>query len=79
MFASEPKSTGTEYTVTVAFLMVAFFFIPAVLFVSRPLGYASVSIAVLCSGLCAAMAWLNWMKFSNLTMLSIATRRSASK
>jgi hypothetical protein len=79
MFASEQKSTGTQYTVTVAFLMVAFIFIPAVLLVSRPLGYVSVSIAVLCSGLCAAMAWLSWTKFSNLTVPSIAAQRSGQK
>lgn len=71
MFASSQKSTGTEYTRTVAFLVVAFIFSPAILFFSRPLGYLSVSLAIACSALCVALAWVNWKKSSQLSIPSI--------
>lgn len=71
MFASGQKSTGTEYTTTVAFLVVAFIFSPAILFFFRPLGYMSVSLAVACSALCVVMAWVNWKKSSQLSIPSI--------
>ena len=71
MFASGEKSTGTEYTKTVAFLVVAFIFSPAILFFLRPMGYLSVSVAVACSVLCVVLAWINWKKSSQLSMPSI--------
>jgi hypothetical protein len=71
MFASGQKATGTEYTTTVAFLVVAFLFSPAILLFFRPLGYLSVSLAVGCSALCVALAWVNWKKASQLTIPSI--------
>ena len=36
MFDTQQKSTGTGYTTTVAFLVVAFLFIPAAFVISRP-------------------------------------------
>ena len=74
MFASGQKATGTEYTNTVALLVVAFLFSPAILFFFRPLGYLSVSVAIACSGLCVALAWVNWKKASQLTIPSIEDR-----
>jgi hypothetical protein len=71
MFASGQKATGTEYTATVAFLVVAFLFSPAILFFFRPLGYLSVSLAIGCSALCVALALVNWKKASQLTIPSI--------
>ena len=76
MFDSQQKPTGTEYTTTVAFLVVAFIFVPAVLFVSRPLGYISISLAIACSALCVALAWVKWKRSSQLSILSIATERA---
>ncbi|MEX2260680.1 MAG: hypothetical protein WD696_01950 [Bryobacteraceae bacterium] len=73
MFDSPQKSTGTQYTMTVALLILAFIFSPAVLIASRPVGYASISFAIACSSLCAALAWVNWKKYSELTIPSIAT------
>jgi hypothetical protein len=71
MFASGQKSTGTEYTTTVAFLVVAFIFSPAILLFFRPMGYLSVSLAVACSAICVVMAWVNWKKSSQLSIPSI--------
>ena len=71
MFDSHQKSTGTGYTSTVALLAVAFIFSPVVLFISRPIGYVTASLAIACSVLCAGWAWVNWKKSSQLSMPSI--------
>ena len=73
MFDSHQKSTGTQYTATVALLIVACIFSPAVLIVSHPFGYVSVSLALSCSALCVAFAWINWKKYSQLTIPSLET------
>jgi len=77
MLESYQKSTGTGYTPTVALLAVAFIFIPAVSFISRPFGYGAISLAVACSTLCAGWAFFNWKKSSQLSMPSLATKRVA--
>lgn len=79
MFEASQKSTGTGYTTTVAFLVVAFIFSPAFLAFSRPLGYVSVSLAVACSALCITLAWLNWRKSSQLSIPSIADQAAKAK
>ena len=71
MFDSQQKSTGTQYTGTVALVAVAAIFSPAVLFLSRPVGYVSLSLAITCSALCAGLAWLNWSRYSQLTIPSL--------
>ena len=68
------KSTGITYTTTVALLVAGFIFSPALLVISRPIGYFSLSLAVACSALCFALAWFNWKKASQLTIPSIATQ-----
>ena len=78
MFDSQ-KSTGTGYTTTVALLTVAFIFSPAALVVLRPVGYASVSLAIACSGLCVILAWVNWKKSSQLSIPSIVSQEGAAK
>jgi hypothetical protein len=75
MFTSQ-ASTGSGYTKTVAYLMVAFIFSPAVLVVSRPVGLIAISLAIACSALCVALAWLNWRKFS---IASAESHRSINK
>jgi len=72
MFDSNQKPTGTGYTSTVALLAVAFVFSPVVLFISRPVGYVTASLAIACSVLCAGWAWVNWKKSSQLSIPSIA-------
>lgn len=79
MLDAHQKPTGTRYTITVALLIVAFFFSPALLIVSRPLGYGSFSLALTCSVLCVALAWVVGKKYSELTIPSIATRYSRAK
>lgn len=71
----QQKSTGTGYTTTIALLAVAFIFSPAVLIASRPLGYVSVSLAAGCSVICASLAWINFKKYSRLTIPSIGTQK----
>lgn len=79
MFALRQKSTGTEYTLTVALLAVAFIFSPAVLVASGPLGYLSLSLAVACSAICVTLAWVCWKRSSQLSIPSIAIQRTESK
>lgn len=71
---SSQKSTGTGYTTTVALLILAFIFSPAVLIASHPFGYVALSLAIACSAICAALAWVNWKKFSQLSIPSIANQ-----
>jgi hypothetical protein len=79
MFRADQKVTGTGYTKTIFLLSVAFIFSPAVLVISRPLGYMSVSLAAACSALCVAWAWLDWKRSSQLSIPSIATQEVNSK
>jgi TRAP-type uncharacterized transport system fused permease subunit len=73
------KSTGTEYTITAALLLVAFVFCPAVLLVSGPVGSGSIYLAIACSVVCTAMAWANWRWHSRLTIPSLEASRTKSK
>jgi hypothetical protein len=79
MFDSHQKSTGTDYTMTSALLIMAVVLIPAILFLSRPFGYGSVSLALVCSVMCVALARLDWKKYSRLTIPSIETRDPGAK
>ena len=79
MMEPQQKSTGTQYTTTVALLAVAFIFVPAVLVVSRPFGYVTLGLAIACSVLCAALAWVLWKKASQLSIESIATQAGTAK
>ena len=71
---SQERYVGTRYTATAALLAVAVIFIPAVSILSRPLGSASILIAVLSSVVCAGLARLSWKNFSEVTIPSILTR-----
>ncbi len=73
MFDSSRKSTEINYTTTVALLSGAFIFSPAVLAISRPFGYLSLSLAVAFSALCVALAWFDWKESSQLFIPSIVT------
>jgi len=79
MFDTQQKSTGTAYSTTVTFLVVAFIFIPAALMFSGHFGYVSVSLAIGCSALCVALAWLNWKRSSQLSIPSIASQGVRAK
>lgn len=71
MFDPSQKQTGTNYTTTVALLILAIIFSPALWLVSGPMGYPSLILALTGSASCAALAWVNWKKSSELTMPSI--------
>ena len=79
MLVANEKPTGTSYTTAVASLTVAFIFIPAVLMVSRPLGYISLSVGILCSVICTGLAWISWTKSLQLSISSIVYRRTDTK
>jgi hypothetical protein len=46
MFDIQEKSEGSKYTTIVALLVLALIFSPAVLLVSRPLGFGAICLAV---------------------------------
>ncbi|HTW64882.1 MAG TPA: hypothetical protein VME17_09720 [Bryobacteraceae bacterium] len=69
----QQKFTGREYTITVAWLAVAILLIPATVFAVRP-GYGALSIALVSSTTCVAMAWVTWKRSSRLTIPSIASQ-----
>lgn len=71
---SQLKSTGREYTATVALLVVAFVVSPAILIVSGPVEIFSLSLAIACSALAMALAWVTWKRSSQLSIPSIASR-----
>lgn len=79
MFQPTAKDSGTQYTQTVALLVLAFIFSPAVLVLSDRLGYVSISLAATGSALCILLAWLSWIKYSRLTISSIETPFKRSK
>lgn len=72
MLVANEKPTGTNYTATVALLILAFVFIQVILISSRPIGYVSLSGAIICSLVCISLARSNWTKFSQLSIPSIA-------
>ena len=79
MINSSQISTGTDYNATVALLIVAFVFSPAVLVLSGPFGHVSVSLAAGFSLVCAVLAWANWSKRATLTIPSIVDRPSRTR
>ena len=79
MFDAQQKATGTGYTTIVALLTVAFFFNPAMLIILRPFGYRSLFLAIGCSVICIALAWVSWKKSSQLANPSVAVREAKAK
>ena len=75
MFDPHLKSTGREYTMTVAWLAIAVIFIPAAYLAVRP-GGPSLLLTFICSMICAVMAWVSWRRSSQLTIPSIAVRKT---
>ena len=79
MLDSHQKSTGTEFTRTAALLVVALIFIPAVVMLSRPVGYDSLVLAVAASISCVVFAWRNWKRHSELSIPSLETLKVRPK
>jgi hypothetical protein len=79
MLDSYQKATGTRYTATVALLVLALIFIPAMLILLHPVGYDSMSLGALSSASCLGFAWRNWKKHSQLTIPSLETVKPRPK
>lgn len=75
MFLANQKSTGTCYTTSAAFLVVALVFCPALLAFIRPIGNLAVGLLVSAAVTCLALAWLCWRWFSRLTLPSLEKER----
>ncbi len=71
MTKSRQTYTGTDYNLTVALLVVAFVFSPAMLVLSRPVGFVPAGIALGLSALCVVLARISWRRFSTLTIASV--------
>ena len=76
MFDSETKYAGRHYTTTIAWIAVAVDFIPAMIFAVRPT-YVTLGLALICSVICLAMAWVSWRKSSRLETAAIAAQQAA--
>lgn len=74
MIESNQKFADAQYSSTAALLIVALIFSPAVLILSRPLGQASVSLALAFSCICVTRAWFVWAKDSHRPRLSVVTQ-----
>ena len=74
MANSHRKYTGTDYTWTVALLVVAFAFCPVVLLVTRPFEDDSISLAIAFSVACGALAHMKWKHSSELTISSLVNQ-----
>jgi hypothetical protein len=79
MFDTQQKSTGTGYTTTVAFLVVAFIFIPAALMFYGHYGYVSISLSIAGTALCVGLAWMNWKRSSQLSIPTIEIQEARAK
>lgn len=67
MFNRQLKSTGRDYSLTIA-LLAAAVFAPAALAIFRAPSALLLSIAGVCSSVCVLLAWLNWRSNSKLTI-----------
>jgi hypothetical protein len=70
MFDSHQKSTGAQYTVTAALLIVAFVFCPLMLLLVWPLNVLSFALTLLCSTVCMSLACV-WWNYSKLTFTAV--------
>jgi len=63
--------TGTDYNLTVALLVIALIFSPAMLLLSWPVDFLSAASAAALSTFCLGSAWVSWSRFSTLTIASV--------
>lgn len=71
MLQIQERSTGTRYSILVTLLLIAYVYTPLVLLATRPVGYASLSLAFAFGILCTALGWFEWRKRSDLSILSV--------
>ena len=84
MFAPHQKlthqrSTGTQYTVVVASLVIAFVFGPIGVVLSGLSGYALLSMALVLGTMGLCVAWFGWKKYSMLTIPCITLPAPAGR
>jgi uncharacterized membrane protein YfcA len=77
VFESAQRTSGYDYTKTVAWLAIAIIFVPAVFLAVRP-HYVSLSLAFMCIAISVTMAWVSWKK-SRLTIPSIAPQQAVAR
>ena len=63
--------TGADYAPTVALVVFALVFSPALLVLSGPVGEAPLTAALAFSAACLALAWILWTRFSTLSIASV--------
>lgn len=78
MFDPYRFSKRTGYNPTVVFLVGSLILCPAVLSVSS-FSYLTVPLAMACSALCAALAWVSWQKSPRPSIPSLAIQRGEAK
>lgn len=68
MFDAHLKSTGRDYSMTIALLAAAVVFVPAVLLAFGSASNVALTLAGVCSCVCVLLAWVNWKRHSRLTI-----------
>ena len=71
MFSEIQKSTGTRYTTTVVFLIIALIFCPAYWAFVHPIGILGNSLLCSAGAISLTLAWVSWKRYSRHTMPSL--------
>ncbi len=79
MFDSHLKSTGRDYSMTIALLAFGLVFIPAVLVTSHSFGRAGFTVALVGGAFCLILGWLNWKANSKLTIPTLEDERKSEE
>lgn len=79
MFDPHLKSTGRDYSMTIAVLAFGLVFIPAVLVTSHSFGRGGMTAALVGVLICVALGWLNWRSNSKLTIPTLEDERTSGK
>jgi hypothetical protein len=79
VFDSHLKSTGRDYSLTIALLAVGALLVPASMFANRAAGSGALTIAAAGSLVCLVLAWVNWKRNSQLTIPTIEDERTTTK
>lgn len=79
MFDSHLKSTGRDYSMTIALLAFGLVFVPAVLVTSHSFGQGGLIVALVGGMLCLILGWLNWKSNSKLTIPTLEDERKSAE
>jgi hypothetical protein len=78
MLDTYQRSTGREYTATIAWLAVAVIFIPGLVLAVHP-RFLSLLLALGGSMACVVLSWVSWTRSSKLTTPSLNLQRKGTK